>query len=74
MASAINDAAGLGCNDAKDGIATSKPAGPVYSNAKDGAETGSGTMSDTDRPEGAEGMVDIITPGKTNKTPILPSY
>ena len=31
-------------------------------------------MGDADRLEGAEGKIDITTPDKTNKTPILVSY
>ena len=48
-------------------------AGPSY-NERDGARTGAETMDDADGPKGAEGKIDIITPDKTNKTPILVSY
>ena len=48
-------------------------AGPRCSEA-DGAGTCAGTIGDADGPEGVEGKVDIITPDKTNKTPILVSY
>ncbi len=50
---------------------------PGYS-AGDGAETGVGTdagaRGDADGPEGVIGKVDITTPDKTNKTPILIGY
>ena len=48
-------------------------AGPGCSEG-DGAKTGAKIMGDTDGPEGAEGKVNITTPDKTNKTPILVSY
>ena len=35
---------------------------------------GTRMMGDADGPEGAKGKADIITPDKTNKTPILVSY
>ena len=43
---------------------------PGCSNARDSAMT----MGDADGPKRAEGMVDITTPDKTNKTPILLNY
>ena len=36
--------------------------------------TGTGIMGDADKPEGAEGKVDITIPKKTNKISILVSY
>ena len=48
-------------------------AGPD-SSKMDGFWISTGTMNDTDMPEGAEGKVDITTSDKTNKTPILVNY
>ena len=47
---------------------------PGYNDVGDGAEAGARTMGDINGPEGAEGMVDITMPKKTNKIPILLSY
>ena len=48
-------------------------AGPGYSEGN-GVGTGVKTMGDTDGSKGAKSKVDITTPDKTNKTPILVSY
>lgn len=53
----MSDAAGLGCSE-MDGTRT-------------GAETAGVKTIDDDGSEGAESKVDIITPDKTNKIPIL---
>lgn len=53
--------------------------GPGYSEVNDtrtgaetdGAETAGAGIIDDNGPEGAEGKIDIMTPKKTNKTPIL---
>lgn len=65
MASVVDDAAEPGCNERGD--------------AGTGTRTGVGTSArmkgDTDGPEVVEGkIVDITTPDKTNKIPILVSY
>ncbi len=60
MANAVGDATRPGCRTG-DG-------------ARTGAETSARARGDMDRPEVAEGKVDITTPDKTNKTPILVSY
>ncbi len=57
MANAVGDTAGPGCS-AEDGAGT-------------GAGTGAGARGNADRPEVAEGKVDITTP---DKTPIMVSY
>lgn len=37
-------------------------------------KTGARTKDDADEPEGVKSKIDITTPNKTNKTPILISY
>ena len=49
-------------------------AGAGCNNAKNATRMGAGTMDNTDGPEGVEGIVDIITLGKINKTFILLCY
>ena len=48
-------------------------AGPSYSEG-DNAKTIARTMDNADGLERAEDKIDITTPDKTNKTPILVSY
>lgn len=70
----MGDAAGLSCNDARNGVRTSDIAWPGCSDAGDGAGTSVGTIDDADESEGAKGIVDITILNKTNKTHILLSY
>ncbi len=60
MAGVVADVAKSGCNE-EDGIGMS-------------VGTGTRTRGNTNRLEGLESKIDITTPDKTNKTPILIIY
>lgn len=73
-AAAIDDKAAPGYSDAKNYIETGDTAKLGYNDAGGSPGTGTGTIGDADESEGAEDIIDITMPEKTNKIFILFSY